>query len=152
MLLWRHFLILKIVAKAASNFCFGFISFPLVNFLQCTLFVHSYAASRTIFRITGSFQNNFWSHWRLSESRNKFLEKGSWKIFRISKWCHRRKQKVYFGFSSQKYSQNLWKIFALVQKVLFWSVKPSKKVHLVTLSIWGTVTRVMAAEWRIWSV
>ncbi len=39
--------------------------------------------------------------------------------FTISKRCHRSKQKLHFGFPSQKDNRKLWKPLAVIQKVLF---------------------------------
>jgi hypothetical protein len=43
--------------------------------------VHSWSAFGTIFRTTGGFRNNVYSHRQLAESRNKNPEEGNWKYF-----------------------------------------------------------------------
>ena len=84
----KNLLILKSAPKAASNFCSGFPLLSLVDFFQCTF-------------IAG-FRTNFLDHRRVSESRNKLSEEGCCRNFTISKWFHRSKQKLNFGFPSQK--------------------------------------------------
>ncbi len=81
------------------------------------------------FRNAGGFRNNFYSHRRLSKSRNKLSEG---RIFTISEWLHRKAETLNW-FSSQKESQK-FENFQLIQKVgtvLIWG--PSKNIHLVTL-------------------
>ncbi len=69
-----------------------------------------------VFRITGGFQQLLKSQAAI-ESRNKLTEEGYCKNFHnYSYWFHRRKQKLYSGFSSQKDSQKLWKHSVLNQK------------------------------------
>ncbi len=45
--------------------------------------VHSKPAFGTTFRIMGGFRNNFYSHRRLSKSRNKLSEEGYWRHFQL---------------------------------------------------------------------
>ncbi len=46
----------------------------------------AWAVNETIFRVTAGFQSRFYSNRRFSECRNKLLEEGYLRIFKISKF------------------------------------------------------------------
>jgi hypothetical protein len=74
--------LLKIVPKAASNFCSGFPLLSSVNFFQC-IFI---AGFRNNFRDTGGYQ----------KAGTSSLKRVTGRIFTICKWFHRSKQKLKF--------------------------------------------------------
>jgi hypothetical protein len=82
--------ILRLFQKLKPNFCFSFPSLSLVDFsnVLSTLDAEKIRRNEHViggfwnnFRITASFQNNFQSHVRLSESRKNFFEGGFGKHF-----------------------------------------------------------------------
>ena len=68
---WKHFLILKIVPKSASNLCSGFPSLSLVDFSS----VHSWPAFGILFRITVRFRWRGLLEW-FSQLGSFFIEAG----------------------------------------------------------------------------
>ncbi len=85
--------------KLFRNLCSCFPSLSLVNFLQCTF--------------VGNFRNNFQDHRRLSEQLQDSQaaigkpEQASCHNYSSTRF-HRSKQKLYFGFSSQKTVQKIF--------------------------------------------
>ncbi len=92
----------------------------------------SQAAFGTIFRITGGFRNNFYSHRRLPESRNKrrgLLEEYSELVSDF------QKSSINFGINFlHKRQPNIGKLSYFIQKYWFDFEDPNKNLHLVTLS------------------
>ncbi len=98
LLLWKHLLIPKIVPKAASNFCSGFLLLSLVDFFQCTFIAdfRSQAGFGTTFRDTGGSQ----------KAGASSLKRVAGNNFTISIWAESREQKLYFRFPSQETVKN----------------------------------------------
>ncbi len=101
---WKHLQILKIVPKAVSNLCSGFLSLSLVDFYLCKFM----AGFRNNFHTRGGFPNNFHTG-GYQKAEKSSLNRVTGRIFTICKWFHRSKQKLYFLFTSQQDSWKLWK-------------------------------------------
>ncbi len=70
---WRRCMFIK-----PQNFCSFLLSFGVIcQFLQ----LHVKAGFRNNFQFTGGFWNDFWSHRRPPESRNKIPEEYYWQDF-----------------------------------------------------------------------
>jgi hypothetical protein len=130
MLFLKHLLFLKIVPKP-SNFCSGFPSLSLVDFLHCTFMA--------------GFQNNFEDHMRLSEqllvsqaaigkpeqARLIGLLEG---LFLFVSDFIEASRNFSLDFLHRK-TDKIVKTIRAHLKILFLFLGPSKNIHLVTLSL-----------------
>jgi hypothetical protein len=94
------------------------------------LFRLSFARNGKFFQCTfiAGFRNNFQDHRRVAEQlletqdAIRRLEQAQ-----IKKWFYRNKQKLWFGFHSQKDNLIFVKLYALIEIILFRILGPSKK-------------------------
>ncbi len=103
--LWKHLLILKVVWKPYQISVQAFLCSNWSIFSS----VHSQPAFGTIFRITGEFPQLFKAQAAIRKPEKAPLKKVTGRNFTISKWFHISKQKLHFGFPSQKDNWKLWK-------------------------------------------
>jgi hypothetical protein len=117
----------KIVPKAATNFCFGFPSLSLVDFLQCAFLTR--------------FQNHFQdprrlqSHMRLLESRSKLFVKVTGRIWTILIGFIGATRNFILNVLHKKTAKTVKALSTYTKKYCFKFKDLHKNTHLLTLSL-----------------
>jgi len=126
---------LKIVQKAASNFCSGFPTLSLVDFFQCTFFMAGFRKN---------FRNNFQDHRHLSkqllesQAAIRKPEQVSWRV--LLEWFSQlvsdfieAAETLFWMFFLQKDRKRIVKTINAHTESTVLSLK---NIHIMTLSLW----------------
>ncbi len=99
--------ILKIILKLALNFSSGFPLLSLVDFIQYSIYSIYGPLSKLFSESLPAFRTLLESRAGYRKAGTSSVKRVPRRIFTINKLIHRRKQKLYFEFSSQKDNQKL---------------------------------------------